>query len=324
MLKIPDFSLAPRLHKQAGLGLLWRSLLRETFCKKLKRVPQLCVNRLIWTLFLHDRISIPVHWYQGPYGRPSPFWHDRSLRCALRRSHLKHLQRQPNRTGRFKYSSSKLGRVLLVYSIKVNTYPFTAMDHSYKQPPRWPTFLAMLFQILKEGMGLWSWDELKVKYHVIKSNEFQTYDGAKVTVWKQKPRRRHRLCSRSDAARRNFYKPIDWTQEATMVKVTIFFLRVLSSVWLLFYQSFDTALLLWSSPDSRLAMFHSRQCSYIRTDYPLTKARRAFTVSWNIKFFVHSSSVVIFFPGVPRHQFPLPANLHRHSSPSLSTRRNQL
>ena len=104
-----------------------------------------------------------------------------------------------------------------------------------------------------------------------------------------------------------------------------FFLRVLSSVWLLFYQSFDTAHLLWSSPDSWLAMFHSGWCSYIRTDNPSTKARRAFTVSWNIKVFVHSSSVVIFFPRRPRHQFPLPANLHRHHAlPSLSTRRNQL
>ena len=45
--------------------------------------------------------------------------------------------------------------------------------------------------------------------------------------------------------------------------------------------------------------------------------RRAFTVSWNIEVFVHSnsaSSVVNFFPTRrPRHQFPLPANLHRHS-----------
>ena len=104
-----------------------------------------------------------------------------------------------------------------------------------------------------------------------------------------------------------------------------FVLRVLSSVWLLFYQSFDTAHLLWSSPDSWLAMFHSRRCSYIRTDDPSTKARRAFTVSWNIKVFVHSSRVVIFSPRHPRHQFPLQANLHRHHAlPSLSTRRNQL
>ena len=42
------------------------------------------------------------------------------------------------------------------------------MGYFYKQPPRWPTFLAMLFQILKEGLGLSLLDELKVQYHVIK------------------------------------------------------------------------------------------------------------------------------------------------------------
>ena len=46
--------------------------------------------------------------------------------------------------------------------------PFTATGHFHRQPPRWPTFLAMLFQILKEGMGLSLSDELEVQYHVIK------------------------------------------------------------------------------------------------------------------------------------------------------------
>ena len=83
-----------------------------------------------------------------------------------------------------------------------------------------------------------------------------------------------------------------------MGKVTIFFFFTfegLSSVWLLFYQRSDTALLLGISPDSWLAMFHSQRCSYIRTDDPSTKAmaRRAFTVSWNVEVFVHSRSVVI-------------------------------
>ena len=34
------------------------------------------------------------------------------------------------------------------------------MGHFHKQPPWWPTFLAMLFDILKEGMGLSLLDEL--------------------------------------------------------------------------------------------------------------------------------------------------------------------
>ena len=77
----------------------------------------------------------------------------------------------------------------------------------------------------------------------------------------------------------------------------------LSSVWLLFYQSFDTGLLLWSSPDSWLAMLHSRRCLYIRSDDPSMKARQAFTVSWNMEVFVHISSVVIFPPGAPVTSF---------------------
>ena len=46
--------------------------------------------------------------------------------------------------------------------------PFTATGYFDIPPPRWPTFLAMLFQILKEGMGLSLLDELEVRYHVIK------------------------------------------------------------------------------------------------------------------------------------------------------------
>ena len=47
------------------------------------------VIRLVWTWFLHAKISIPIHLYRGLYGRPSPFLHDCTLRCALRQSHLK-------------------------------------------------------------------------------------------------------------------------------------------------------------------------------------------------------------------------------------------
>ena len=46
--------------------------------------------------------------------------------------------------------------------------PFTAMGHFHKQPPRWPTLVALLFQILKEGMRFSLLDELDVQYHAIK------------------------------------------------------------------------------------------------------------------------------------------------------------
>ena len=46
--------------------------------------------------------------------------------------------------------------------------PFTATGYFDIPPLRWPTFLAMLFHILKEGMGLSLLDELEVQYHVIK------------------------------------------------------------------------------------------------------------------------------------------------------------
>ena len=78
----------------------------------------------------------------------------------------------------------------------------------------------------------------------------------------------------------------------------------LSSVWLLFYQRSDTALLLGISPDSWLAMFHSQRCSYIRTDDPSTKATGQASVHcWNVEVFVHSRSVVIFPPGAPVTSF---------------------
>ena len=53
--------------------------------------------------------------------------------------------------------------------------PFTAMGHFHKQPHRWPTFLAMLFQILKEGIGLSLLEKLEVQYPLSKSNVIQTY-----------------------------------------------------------------------------------------------------------------------------------------------------
>ena len=140
-----------------------------------------------------------------------------------------------------------------------------------------------------------------------KSNEFQTYDGAKVKVFarfeSESARRRHRgLCSRP--------APTPLVEIFTGLSITtltrsndgegddffFFTFEGLSSVRLLFYQRSDTALLLGISPDSWLAMFHSQRCSYIRTDDPSTKAmaRRAFTVSWNVEVFVHSRRVVIF------------------------------
>ena len=94
----------------------------------------------------------------------------------------------------------------------------------------------------------------------------------------------------------------DWHKKQRWGRSRFFFtFEGLSSVWLLFYQRSDTALLLGISPDSWLAMFHSQRCSYIRTNDPLTKAmaRRAFTVSWNVEVFVHSRRVVIFPPGAP-------------------------
>ena len=115
--------------------------------------------------------------------------------------------------------------------------------------------------------------------------------------------------ARSDsAARRNFYRPVehDWHKKQRWGRWRFFFtFEGLSSVWLLFYQRSNTALLLGISPDSWLAMFHSERCSYIRTDDPSTKAmaRRAFTVSWNVEVFVHSRRVVIFPPGAPVTSF---------------------
>ena len=55
---------------------------------------------------------------------------------------------------------------LSVHETGIN--PFTATGYFDIPPPRWPTFLVMLFPILKEGMGLSLLDEFEVQYHVIK------------------------------------------------------------------------------------------------------------------------------------------------------------
>ena len=93
-----------------------------------------------------------------------------------------------------------IGVVLVVVVDNGIFNPFTATGYSDIPSPRWPTFLVTLFPILKEGMGLSLLDEFEVQYHVIKSNEFQTYDGAKVKVFarfeSESAQRRHCLCSR--------------------------------------------------------------------------------------------------------------------------------
>ena len=133
------------------------------------------------------------------------------------------------------------------------------------------------------------------------------------------------FCSRSNAARRIFYRPMDWTQEATMVNVTIFFfdVRELSSVWLLFRNSLTQR--------SRFEVLLTADSQWFTRDDSRTfvptvpRQRRAFT-SWNIEVVVHSnsaSSVVIFL-----HQAtPSIVSSPRQSAPpfpslSLSTRRN--
>ena len=90
----------------------------------------------------------------------------------------------------------------------------------------------------------------------------------------------------------------------------------LSSVWLLFYQRFDAAVLLlnfsWQLTRNVL-LATILVYSYRRS---LDEDGRSLWVGTS-EVFVHSnsaSSVVNFFPTRrPRHQFPLPANLHRHS-----------
>ena len=72
--------------------------------------------------------------------------------------------------------------------------PFTATGYSDIPPPRWPTFLVTLFPILKEGMGLSLLEEFEVQYHVIKK-----CPAPSLLVFP----------ARSDAARRNFYRPVD-------------------------------------------------------------------------------------------------------------------
>ena len=87
--------------------------------------------------------------------------------------------------------------------------------------------------------------------------------------------------------------------------------------------------------DSWLAMFHSRRCSYIRTDDPSTKTGVHCELEHRgLRSQQFCEQCGQFFPTRrPRHQFPLPANLHRHSrrprfqqdetSPLLDRRRHE-
>ena len=59
-------------------------------------------------------------------------------------------------------------RFCFVKLSRITINPFTATGYFDIPPPRWPTFLVMLFPILKEGMGLSLLDEFEVQYHVIK------------------------------------------------------------------------------------------------------------------------------------------------------------
>ena len=110
--------------------------------------------------------------------------------------------------------------------------------------------------------------------------------------------------------------PIDWTQEATMVKVRIFFLP--SRVFQMYDCYFTNVLTQRSCFEvlltaGSLCLTRDDARTFVPT---IPRRRRAFTVSWNIEVFVHSNSasgVIFFFTRRPRQQFPLPANLHRHS-----------
>ena len=116
-----------------------------------------------------------------------------------------------------------------------------------------------------------------------------------------------KLCYGTDVARRNFTSPSteDKKKQWWWGWGLIFFcyLHVLFKC-VLFSQLFDSALPLWSSSGSWLAMFHSRRCSYNRTGIP--RQRRVFTVRLSIDVAAHSNSaskVVIFPPGTPVTNF---------------------
>ena len=213
--------------------------------------------------------------------------------------------------------------------------PFTATGYFDIPPPRWPTFLAMLFHILKEGKGLSLLDELEVQYHVIKSNVIQTYnDGAKVTVFarfeSESARRHHCSCSRSDAARQNIYRlgAHRLNTRSNNGEGQDFFFFLPSRVFQM-YDCYYTNVLTQRSCFEVLLTALRFTRDDARTFVPtIPRRRRAFTVSWNIEVFVHSNSasgVVFFFHQAPPSAVSSPSQ----SSPSfpshsLSTRRNQL
>ena len=211
--------------------------------------------------------------------------------------------------------------------------PFTATGYFHRQPPRWPTFLAMLFQIRKEGMGLPLSDELRSDQKVTLARHMMAPKLRFSCGLKAKAPGAVTCacsCSRSDVALVEIFtgpqRPSTEHKKQRWWRWGFYFFTFegLSSVWLLFYQRFDAALLLWSSPYSWLAMFHSRRCSYIHTDDPSTKTGvhcelehrdlRSLRAVWSI--FSHQAP--------PSPVSSASQSLPPFPSPSLSTRWNQL
>ena len=153
-----------------------------------------------------------------------------------------------------------------------------------------------------------------------KSNEFQTYDGAKVKVFarfeSECARRRHLWLlvfpARSDAARRNFYRPVDhvhdWRKKQRWGRWRYFFFfyrrgsfKCMIVILPTFWHSapaWDFSWQLTRNVSLATMLVHSYRRSL------LAMARRAFTVSWNVEVFVHSRSVVISPPPPPPPQAP--------------------
>ena len=170
-----------------------------------------------------------------------------------------------------------------------------------------------------------------------KSNVIQTYDGAKVTVFvrfeSESARRRHVRCScsRSDIALVEIFTgpaPIDWTQEATMVKVRIYFylrgsFKCMIVILPTFWRSAPALKFSWQLTRN-VSLATMLVYSYRRS---LDEDGRSLWVGTPRSSFTASSVVNFFSPGAPVTSFlcqpistAIPVSLASNKTkPTLST-----
>ena len=159
--------------------------------------------------------------------------------------------------------------------------PFTAMGRFHKQPPGGQHFGNAISD--PEGRD-GSFIVRRTRSAILRDQKvMQSTHMAAQSYGFRAPRCLDCLCSGCDAACQNIYRPINWTQEATMVNVRIFFflyLRGSFKCMIINYQLWCSAPALNFSSSWQLTHNASLAKTLLNFVPTVPRRRRAFT-SWN-------------------------------------------